>query len=154
VSTGVSDQDAQLLRAVADVYTETDPVPAALLSAAKAALSLRRLDALLAELTSDSQLAPLAGIRADHGPRLLTFEAGPVTVEVEVAVSGGSRRLTGQLVPPAGGEVELRYPTGSSVTTADDLGHFVADVPAGPVSLVCRLAGFSGPPVATSWVTV
>src|ERR1700736_6555418 len=76
-----------------------DPVPAEVTFAAKGSLAWRRIDAELAELTFDSLLedAALAGVRGGDTVRLVTFEAGDVSVEVEITDAGDRRRLIGQL---------------------------------------------------------
>src|SRR5215204_6307751 len=82
---------------------ETDPVPAALVGAARASFTWRTIDAELAELTSDSAL-DAAAVRSTRAPRLLTFTAGETTLVVQVApLAAGQeteRRLLGQLVAP------------------------------------------------------
>jgi hypothetical protein len=142
-----------LLADIRDVFTEIDPVPPEVVAAAKASYTWRTIDAELAELVDDSALAPTAGIRGQGGPRLLTFEAPTVTVVVEVTDVGGTRRMLGQLVQPQQAEVEVRHADGSVPVPADELGRFSVDtIPAGPVSLSCRIA--SGQAVVTSWVTI
>jgi hypothetical protein len=151
----LSDDDMLLLTRVREVYAEIDPVPAYVLEAAKAAISWRLVDSELAELVEDTELTPVTGLRAGIAPRLVTFEADTLTVEVEVAMVGDRRRLMGQLVPPSAGEIEIRNAVHTQVVEADDLGRFSAsDVPAGPISLVCRLTGAVERPVVTSWIVI
>ncbi|TDC60230.1 hypothetical protein E1200_30820 [Actinomadura sp. GC306] len=85
---------------------------------------------------------------------MLTFACSGATVEVEVAESGRDRELTGRLVPPASGAVQVRHrdlpPDGIEVR-AEAAGLFwVPRVPAGLVSLVLRLD--DGTSIVTSWV--
>lgn len=122
---------------------------------AKASLSLRLLDVEVATLVADSGAEATSAVRArDSGPRLLTFEGPGLSVEVEVEATGATRGIVGQLVPPQAASVEARWPDGSTPCEADEVGHFIVrDVPAGPVSFVCR-TGDSATPVATSWVTI
>jgi hypothetical protein len=151
----LSDDDMVLLTRVKEVYAEIDPVPPYVLDAAKAAIGWRLIDSELAELVEDTELTPITGLRAGTAPRLVTFEADALTVEVEVATTGDRRRLMGQLVPPSAGEIEIRNAVRTQVVEADDLGRFSAsDVPAGPTSLVCRLTGAVERPVATSWIVI
>ena len=143
------------LRSVVD---RADPVPPAVIAAAKASFTWRTIDSELAELVTDSanslSVGAGAGVRGESAPRLLTFEASGLSVEVEVAESGTSRHLVGQLVPMPAAEVVVRWHTGSTSTTADDLGRFVvSDVPAGLVSLAVRRSKDASP-VVTSWVSV
>jgi len=148
------DDDAELLAALRDMLALVDPVPPAVQQAARAAFPWRLIDSDLARLVEDSALSPAAGVRSPAGARLLTFEAGPLTVVVEVSARGAERRLLGQLVPPAAAMVEVRHAGGSQHVPADELGRFtVESLPAGPVSLVCRTPAHE-PPVVTSWVSV
>ena len=140
------------------VLENADPVPPAVIAAAKGSFTWRTIDSELAELVADSadSLAGSvgAGVRGETAPRLLTFEAAGLAVEVEVAESGASRHLVGQLVPMTAAEVVVRWNTGSASTTADDLGRFVvSDIPAGLVSLAVRRPTDASP-VVTSWVSV
>lgn len=72
-----------------------DPVPAQLCQLAVEAFALHDLDARIAELTFDSveDAIPVRG--ATDVPRMLTFRAGEVTVDVEVTAQG----LMGQVLP-------------------------------------------------------
>lgn len=151
----LSDDDLQLLAKVREVYAEIDPVPPHVVAAAKAAIAWRSIDSELAELVEDTELTPVAGVRSGAAPRLVTFEADTLTVEVEISETGDRRRLMGQMVPPTAGEVEIRNAECTQVVEADDLGRFsAADVPPGPVSLVCRLRGTAERPVITSWIVI
>jgi hypothetical protein len=148
-------EDADLLAVLHGIWDEVDPVPAHVLEAARGAFAWRDIDAELAELVLDSRLTE-AGVRSAEGPRLLTFEAPGLTIEVEVGVTAGGRNLVGQLVPPGPAAVTIRCNGPDRTLEADDLGRFSAvDVPAGPVSLLCRRAGTDATAdLATSWVTI
>ncbi len=96
-------------------------------AAARAALTWRTIDDELAELTFDSQVDGLVGVRSAAtatDPRQLSFEAGTAAVEIELA----DGRLVGQLVPPGPARVELHHGAGVEATRADDLGRFSFDV--------------------------
>lgn len=150
-------RDERLLAELRLLAGRLDPPPAELLRAARDSYTWRTVDAELAELTYDSDLddAALAGVRGAGQRRLLTFEAPAVTVEVEVVAVGGRRRLVGQLVPPASAELGIRHGEGSTSVRADDLGRFAAsDLPAGPVSVRCRLRGPDQQVVSTDWVAL
>jgi hypothetical protein len=138
------------LRSVAE---RADPAPDSVLAAAKEAFVWRTVDAELAELVADSTL--LTGrVRAADAPRLLTFRAGELDVEVEVAEVGHRRHLTGQLVPTSSGSVTVRWRGGSLDVPADEMGRFAAEgVPAGSISLVIRRAGVARATV-TTWMSV
>lgn len=145
-----------LLAELRSMLDEADPVPDAVLAAAKASFVWRTIDAELAELTADSlsATAGATGVRATGAARLLTFEAPGVEVEVEVADVGPTRHLTGQLVPPGRAGITVRWSTGSVDTTADDLGRFTVEgIPASTISLSILRPG-SLHPVVTSWVAI
>jgi hypothetical protein len=115
-----------------------DPVPAELQQLAVDAYALHDLDARVAELTFDSLVDALPVRGAPAAPRMLTFRAGGVTVDVEVTRDG----LLGQVLPPQPARIEvLGGPRPGSPLTADDLGRFTADVPlSGPFALRLRTA--------------
>lgn len=153
-----SPEDEALLRRLAQMFDE-DPLPSEAIELAKASFGLRTIDAELAALTADSYVdsaafAVRAGGSADE-PRLLTFEAGDLAVEVEARVTGAHRRLLGQLIPAAPARIEVRQagaPETRSVH-ADDLGRFVIEnVNPGPVSLTCHRPGRRS--VATEWTAL
>ncbi|MGH3321959.1 MAG: hypothetical protein ACRDN9_17660 [Streptosporangiaceae bacterium] len=151
------DSDESLLDELRTVLAMIDPVPRQVDKAARASFDWRTIDVELAELVADSAVQPFAVVRTpapDAGPRLLTFEAPGLTIEVEVADEGDERRLIGQLVPPQVADVEVRWRGGSLRGNSDTIGRFIAaPVPAGPVSVACWL-GDSPTPVVTSWVTI
>jgi hypothetical protein len=142
-----------LLAELVEMLERADPVPSDVVDAARASFTWRTIDAELAELTADSLLTG-AGVRGSDPARLLTFAGPGLEVEVEVAVTGDDRRLTGQLVPTGPAEVSVRWATGSADTVADDLGRFtVGGVPATTVSLAVRRPGAERP-VVTSWTAL
>lgn len=147
--------DHALLAHLGSAFEILDPVPREAIESARGSLGWRNPDAALAELVADS-LIDTAQVRTGRapGPRLLTFEAGTLSIEVEVAEEGDRRRLLGQLVPPARADVVIRWLGGQISTQADEIGRFSAsDVPAGQVSLSCTPERATEP-VATSWVTI
>lgn len=151
-----SPADRALEEHVRAALAGADPVPDHVRAGAIAAFAARTLDAELAELAYDSLLDQqvTAGVRGDGGPRLLTFSAPALTVEVEVVDRGRTRRVVGQLVPPASGRVEVRHRDGVVATDADEIGRFaVGGVAPGPVRIRCDL-GSSRRPVETDWVTL
>ncbi|WNM32023.1 hypothetical protein RKE30_17195 [Streptomyces sp. Li-HN-5-11] len=146
--TGGDSPDAELLeeelRRAAAVL---DPVPDDLRQLALDAYALHDLDARIAELTFDS-LADAAPVRgAADVPRMLTFRAGELTVDVEVTGEG----LLGQVLPPQPARVEvLSGPRPGARLTADDLGRFAGGAPPrGPFALRLR-AGAEV--VVTEWL--
>jgi hypothetical protein len=139
--------------ALRSVIDRADPVPSAVVEAARAAYTWRTIDAELAELTADSAMAS-AGIRSSSAPRLLTFEGLGIEVEVEVAQTGTTRRLTGQVVPVGAAQVTVRSADATLDVAADDLGRFTVEgIPSGAISLSVLRAGAEHP-IVTSWVSI
>jgi hypothetical protein len=139
--------------ALRSVIDRADPVPPAVVDAARAAYIWRTIDAELAELTADSAMTS-AGVRSSSAPRLLTFEGAGIEVEVEVAQMGTTRRLAGQLVPVSAAQVTVRWAGGTEDAVADDLGRFAVDgIPSGAISLAVLRAGEQHP-IVTSWVSI
>jgi hypothetical protein len=126
-----------------------DPVPAELRRLAVEAFVLHDLDARIAELTFDSLVdaIPVRGV-ADP-PRMLTFRAGELTVDVEVTGDG----LMGQVLPPQPAGIEVLggpHPASPGTLAADELGRFSSDVPpSGPFALRLRAGGQV---VVTEWL--
>lgn len=154
---GGEDWEEEMLSALAEAgRLEAVPVEAA--AAAKSGFAWRTLDAELAALTYDSDVAEdaMAGMRSTGTtvPRALTFEASGLTVELEVVEADGGRRLLGQLVPPQPGTVEVRQFTATTTVEADEVGRFtVSGIRSGPVSLRCESQG-GGAAVVTDWFVV
>ncbi|MFF9765977.1 hypothetical protein ACIGXF_21575 [Streptomyces sp. NPDC053086] len=128
--------DALLEEELRQVAAVLDPVPAALVQTALDAFALHDLDARLAELTFDSLVDALPVRGAVDAPRMLTFRAGEVTVDVEVTGDG----LIGQVLPPRSARIEvLDGPGAGRPVAADTLGRFTSDTPpAGPFALRLR----------------
>lgn len=147
--------DHALLARLGTTFETIDPVPSDVLDLARAGLAWRDLDAALAELVADSRMdTARARTRRASGPRLLTFEAGGLTIEVEVAEDGQNRRLLGQLVPPSRAGVVVRWADGQVNVETDEIGRFSATgIPAGQVSISCTLNRLTKP-VVTSWVSI
>lgn len=147
--------DAELLAELRAIVAAADPVPEAVLAGAQGSLTWLAVDAELAALLEDSS-ADLVGHSARSvalDVRLLTFDSGDLTIELEVGATGLRRRLTGQVVPAGPAEVRVRRPGGVTLVEADALGRFVVDdVEAGWVSLVVERPGHR--PVVTSWTAV
>jgi hypothetical protein len=124
-----------------------DPVPAELRQIAVEAYALHDLDARVAELTFDSLVDAIPVRGATDPPRMLTFRAGEVTVDVEVTGQG----LIGQVLPPQPARIEvLSGPQAALPLTADDMGRFTADAPpVGPFALRLRAGGDV---VVTEWL--
>ncbi|MET7683883.1 hypothetical protein [Streptomyces sp. NPDC005423] len=126
-----------------------DPVPAELRLLATEAYVLLDVEARLAELTFDSLVDAIPVRGATDVPRMLTFVAGDLTVDIEVTAEG----LMGQLLPPQPAGIEvLNGPQTLAPTTltADGMGRFTSDVtPSGPFALRLRAGGGV---VVTEWL--
>ena len=134
-----------------------DPVPPAAVRAAVASFTWRTIDADLAALVYDSAMGrgePVL-VRGSTQPRLLTFDTGALTVEMELTPVGSGFDLVGQLVPPQPAQIEIRDRSGRSHrVVADDLGRFAATaIGPGPVSLRCRPAGADAD-IVTDWIAL
>jgi hypothetical protein len=162
--TDAPDPHEPLVAELRSLFVTADPVPALVTEAAKAALGWRRLDAELAELLSDSavQEDALALARGAGAPvRSVTFQAGGLTIEIEIHVDGEQRTLLGQISPPAETRVEIEraddeagVAAGAGVA-ADRLGRFRARLAAGgPIRLIVGGDAGAGPVIATSWIAI
>jgi len=126
-----------------------DPVPPELRQIAVEAFALHDLDAEIAELTFDSAVDALPVRGAVEAPRMLTFHAGGLTVDVELSAHG----LMGQVLPPQTARVEvLRGPQAGSPLSTDAMGRFTYDEPpTGPFALRLRTGEAT---LVTDWLTV
>ena len=85
-----------------------DPVPAAVVEAARASFTWRSVDEELAELLSDSADLALTGVRGT-GDRRLSFEAPQLVIEFVLVPGPRGSRLEGQLAPPGPARIEVRH---------------------------------------------
>ena len=143
-----------LLTRLRSVVAEADPVPDLVRDSAYAAFAMRAVDAELVALVRDSLVDDVVGVRAaDTDVRLLSFESGEVSVELEVTAYDDQRALLGQVTGALAGTVRVETAAGSRDVELDELGRFVAeDLSAGRVRL--HLTAESGRAVTTSWVTI
>ncbi|AZS89706.1 hypothetical protein ACIQKE_03925 [Streptomyces griseoviridis] len=125
-----------------------DPVPTALEQLAVEAFALHDLDARIAELTFDSVTDAIPVRGAVEAPRMLTFQADGLTVDVELTGHG----LMGQVLPPQTAAIEvLSGPRAGSSLTTDPLGRFTSqEPPSGPFALRLRTGGGV---LVTDWLT-
>jgi hypothetical protein len=150
--------DEALLDELRGALSASDPVPAAVREAARAAIIMGRLDGELALLVADSaQPVGFDAVRADEdGPeahRFLSFAGAGVQVDLEVTGRGPRADVVGQLTGAAGPDCVVESVDGARRLELDELGRFVAGaVPRGPVRLRC--ASGAGLSVVTAWVTV
>ena len=145
----MSGADAALIAELGRALSISDPVPADVVAAAKAAIHLPRLDAELAELLDEAAMA--GATRGPSTVEVLTFEAASMVIDVEV--DAGAGRLTGRILPATAAEVTLEGARGTRSARSDAAGEFVVDdLPSGPVRLRC--ATEDGSVVTTGWFTV
>lgn len=146
--------DEQLLAMLGVALDAADPVPDAVLDAARATFTWRTIDAELAALVFDSAAVGLEGVRGTETTRQMTFRSPGVEIELQV-VSETRRRIVGQLVPPQQAEVALHHQDATQVARSDRLGRFTFnDVPSGSIRLVCKLEDESGATVQTEWTLI
>jgi hypothetical protein len=145
-----------LLERLRVVAATVDPPPALVVESGRAAFAMRAIDAELAELVRDSAVdrSPVLvrDADSDSAVRLLSFEAGEVSIEVQVTDTEGTRTLLG-VVDGATGSVEVETMNGRSTASIDAHGRFtVHEVPPGTVRL--HVQAPDGTTVTTSWVTL
>lgn len=146
-------EDVELLAELRRAAAGADPEPAYLRELGRAAFSVRRVDAELAQLVADSARRRELVRSAGGDPRLVTFVAGEVTIEVQVSRADSRPCLIGLvegLAQPQGARVAVEAASGLLVAAAlDEWGRFtVEDLPPGLLRL--RVAG-EGVDVTTDW---
>ena len=145
-------RDRALLGQLRSALDEQDPVPAAVMEAARASLTWLTVDAELAALAEDSALTA-TGVRSDDAARVLTFECSTGVVVLEVTPTRDTRRIVGQADRVA--HLTIRHAAGDTELDTDEHGRFqVEGIAAGPVSLRCVFEDAPDAPVVTSWVLV
>jgi hypothetical protein len=149
-------EDEAILARLHAICQEVDPVPDLVFEAARAAFSLRRLDAELAELVLDSfeESAGAVAVRAAGlaDIRLLSFVAGPLTIELQVTERDSARHLVAQVSGIELAAAALETATGRTELDTDD-GVLIAEhVPAGRIRF--HLTPASGPAYVTSWIQI
>lgn len=146
------ENDEALLARLGTVLDEFDPMPAEVLTEGRALFGLRRLDEELAELVRDSaeDRSGLLAVRGEGDVRLISFETGPVTVELQVTERGTVRDLVAQVTGTALVGAEVETSAGRQDIPIEDSLFTVEDVPAGFLRL--RLHTVAGRHLVTSWV--
>lgn len=147
-----SARDNEILDILRKGMWQSDPVPSTVSEFAAALFTWRDIDAELAELTFDSvdEEAP-AGVRSTSTARMLSFEVGRWTIDLEynraVAV------LMGSVSPASPLSVELHSRGARFAMELDEMGRFeFDDVEGGPASLVFRAV--DGVMIKTSWIVL
>ncbi len=77
-------KDQQLLARLAAALDTYDPLPEAVITAAKETFTWRTIDAELASLVFDSAAEELAGVRSTDATRQMTFRTTGVEIELVV----------------------------------------------------------------------
>ncbi|MEV4056036.1 hypothetical protein AB0J55_32920 [Amycolatopsis sp. NPDC049688] len=144
------DELMDVLRAAAG---RADPVPDLVLRQARAALTTRDLDAELAELAFDSDLAEAGAVRADgEDVRLLSFASARVSVELQVEYGAGRVALRG-LITGATGDAVVEVAGERHVRPIGEEGWFTAaDLPRGATRVSVTAA--DGTTVTTGWASL
>lgn len=144
--------DEQLIAKLRTGLAAGDPAPSDVAEFAKAVFSWRLIDAELAELSFDSSVDETAGVRSTMAARMVSFEVGRWSVDIEY--NEVTERLLGQVEPAGRVTVELHYAGGATATHTDELGRFdFDDVLPGPVSLVIRTSG-DIEVIKTEWIVL
>lgn len=142
----------QLRMTVADI----DPVPEMVMEAARAAFAMRALDAELAELVRDSYDNPVGAyaVRAAGltEVRMLSFEVGPLTVELQVTDQNRSLDLVAHVAGVELAAAWLETDTRVRELDTDDGLLFVENVPSGRIRF--RLSAVDGRNYHTSWALI
>lgn len=148
------ESDEALLGRLALVVERLDPVPAAVLEGSRALLGLRRLDEELAELVRDSaeERGRMLAVRGEGDVRLISFETGPVTVELQVTERGPVRDLVAQVSGTGVVRAEVETSAGRRPVPVEDSLFSVDAVPVGLLRL--RLLTDAGRDLVTSWVRI
>lgn len=141
MSRNTNHNDEKLLSQLRNALGQTDPVPSDVIEFAKAAFAWRSIDAELAQIAYDSSTEELpAGVRSTATARMLSFEAGRWTIDIEYNES--TQRLIGQVEPGREVSIELHEVGGIRGTATDELGRFeYYNTRPGPISLVIRTSG-------------
>jgi hypothetical protein len=145
----LASDDHACLAVLRELAQRADPVPPAVIAAARGSYAWRTIDAELAGLeldTADEQ--HLAGVRSGgYGMRMLVFSTPEWSLELAVT----DERIDGQLIPSGPAQVEIRTPAGAvESVVADEFGRFtVIPPPTGMISLHCGKPG--GASVVTEW---
>jgi hypothetical protein len=147
--------DTKLEEQLRETAARLDPVPPRLLRAAVDSYTWRTVDSDLAELVFDSLADDhVTLVRGREHARLLSFEAGGLSIDVQVTGSGPDRRIVGQLAPPQRAGVKIRQGLNVTGLNADELGRFSGPLRKGPFSLLCSTGTDPDRPVVTDWIAI
>ena len=140
--------DDELSVMLASVLDAAEPIPAAAIDAAYAAVEMGTLSEELAVLAFDSSVAgALVEMRSTEAEvRLLSFVNDHLTVDLEL--HGDGRTIVGQLSPATGQPIQVESEDGNVLEVAtDEFGRFRTTAPSGAIRL--RAVGL----LITPWIT-
>lgn len=143
--------DDELVERLRRLAAAVEPVPEAVTEAARAAFLTRRLDEEIAMLLRDSALSASAVRGTEPGPRLLSYEVGDVSLELELELVGRFLTLRGLALGTVGDAEVDAGATGPHVGVVDDHGWFTVEaLPPGPLRV--RVHTAAGAVVTTGWI--
>lgn len=140
--------DDALMNHLRALATVVDPVPEDVRMASRSAIAYRDIDARLAELVEEPEMAGV-GMRGDQD-QWFTFEVDDIVIELAVQTRAGARHLVGQVDGAEVASAAVRQAGSEQPVDVDELGRFSTPIVAGPVSVVIHAV--DGPRIATSWI--
>jgi len=118
----LDDLDRTILDELRAVYSETEPIPADLLTRVRFAVDLEDIDLELFRLTETRPV----GVRGEQQRRTVTFDSADLSLMVSITEQADSTLLIDGWVAPAGHhQVELRTLGDRCCVVADEHGRFV-----------------------------
>jgi hypothetical protein len=148
--------DAALLARLSDIARAADAPPGLAFDLGRAALAWRNADSELAQLLADSALEASSVRSSASDTRLLTFEVGITTIEVQLSVRDNRRSVLGQVHgdAAAGGVVVVETDAGRfGPGRLGALGRFALDDIEGH-RLRIRLESPDITAVTTVWISI
>ncbi|MFJ7218753.1 hypothetical protein [Amycolatopsis sp. NPDC098790] len=143
--------DDELMDELRAAAGQADPVPDLVLRQARAALATRDLDAELAALAFDSDVAAAGAVRGGD-VRLLSFDSARVSLELQAEYEEGRVTLRG-LVTGASGDAVIEAAGERHVRPIDPDGWFTATgLPRGPTRV--KVTAPDGTTVTTGWASL
>ena len=146
--------DAAILRELREVAGRLDPCPGDLGERVKFALTVRALEAEVAQLTAQPELVSRTAGEDLTEASTVTFSTDSLSIMVTIAPSTTGRSRVDGWLTCGQADVECRIATGEVLTVhADEDGRFVLpDVPRGGAQLIVRTS--NDRPVITPQFTV
>lgn len=152
----VDETDLRILRDMAELYQQADPVPTGLIERIQFGITL---DALHAEIAELQRSAEFTGVRSAGAAdtQSITFTSTSLTTMVTITVlSADQVRIDGWLAPVGEVSVELRTRDRTFTVSSDADGRFVFEsVPRGLAQFTMHpRAGEDGPGVVTPTIEI